>query len=494
MWNMKLLISSSMQKQRIVFLYIIALFSFFSLRVEAQQTTTVGDALNLQQCVDIALKNNLQVEQSELQKESNKVYLDQSKENLLPFIGASGTQGTGFGRSLNPYTYTYVNQQIITGSYAINTSLTLFSGLQLQNAIKQYRFAYDASKMDWQQQKDNITLQVLLAYLQVLSAQDLLAITREQADVDQKQVQRLELQNQAGALLLLQNLYDLKGQYAGDLVNIATSINNLETARIGLFQLLNVPYKRDVQLEKVSLDLLSTDYQKNSDSIYQVALQILPSIKSVDLKIKSNQKALQAARGQYYPTLSFYGSINTNYSNAATTEIPGTISDVQTTDYVVVGGTNYNVFTKEQSFTTQNLSFGDQFKNNRYTSIGLQLSVPILNSFRARNNVKLAKLNLKNAQYNGTSVRLQLQQIVEQDFQNMLASYNQYKSYVDQVNAFSESFRTAEIRFNEGVINSDTYVIAKNNIDRANANLIMAKYSYLLRTKILDYFQGTLTY
>jgi outer membrane protein len=450
--------------------------------------------INLHQCVDIAIKNNLLVEQNILTMQSNGVNRNQAISNLLPSINANGSQGTYFGKSINPTTYAYINQQQNTGSYSLNAGLTLFSGLSLQNAIKQNQYAYDASKMDLQQQKDNITLNVLLAYLQVLSNQDLLAISKQQADVDLKQVDRLELQNKEGALLLLSNLYDLKGQYAGDLGNIVTATNNLEAAKVALFQLLNVPYNKEMQYERILLDLETEDLQSGSDNIYQIALHNLPSIKSVDLKIKAFQKAVLVNKGQYYPILSLYGSINSNYSNLATNTILGPLVPVTTNNYITVNGTNYNVISQQQNETNTNVSFGDQFANNRNTQIGLSLQVPILNYLRVRNNVKLAKINLKNAEYIANSTRLALQQSVELAYQNMIAAYGQYKSYIDQVAAYAESFRTTEIRFNEGVVNSDVYVIAKNNIDRANTNLSQSKYIYILRAKILDYYRGQLTW
>jgi outer membrane protein len=450
--------------------------------------------ISLRQCVDVAIKNNLLVEQNLLTMQSNGVNRNQAIANLLPSINANGSQGTYFGKSINPTTYAYINQQQNTGNYSLNAGLTLFSGLQLQNAIRQYQYAYDASKMDLQQQKDNITLNVLLAYLLVLSSQDLLAISKQQADVDLKQVDRLDLQNKEGALLLLSNLYDLKGQYAGDLGNIVTATNNLEAAKVALFQLLNVPYKKDIQYERILLDLGTQDLQTGSDNIYQTALQNLPSIKSVDLKVKAYQKAILVNKGQYYPILSLYGSVNSNYSNLATNTILGPIVPVTTSDYVTVNGTNYNVISEQQNATTSKVAFGDQFNNNRNTQIGVSLQIPILNYLRVRNNVKQAKINLKNAEYIATQTRLALQQSVELAYQNMIAAYGQYKSYIDQVAAYAESFRTTEIRFNEGVVNSDVYVIAKNNIDRANTNLSQSKYIYILRSKVLDYYRGKLSW
>jgi outer membrane protein len=455
----------------------------------------LGSMLSLPQAVKIAIKNNLLVNQADLQMQSGKINLNQAWDNMLPTINGSATQTRGIGRSLNTYTYTYTNATINSGTYGVNASLPLFSGLTIQNGIRQYGYAYDASKMDLQQQKDNITLSVLLAYLQVLSSQDQLNIAKEQAVIDAKQVDRLDLQNREGALLLLSNLTDLRGQYAGDEVNIAAAVNTLETAKVNLFQLLNIPYKSDVEYDRGAFTLQLNDHQESSDSIYQTALRTLPSVKSSDLKVKANQKALAVARGQYFPTLSFGVGLNTNYTQGATENDPTTISDNPTNNYVNIGGSKYTVIAaQQQNFNTKVLNWGDQFKDNKYTSLGLTLNIPILNNLRVRNNVKNARLNLKNAEYNANNTRLALQQSVEMAYQNMIAAYKQYKSYIDQAAAYAESFRTTEIRFNEGVINSDVYVIAKNNIDRANTNLSQAKYVYILRTKVLEYYQGRLTW
>jgi outer membrane protein len=324
----------------------------------------------------------------------------------------------------------------------------------------------------------------------VLSNEDQLEISRQQATVDSIQVERLEIQNSAGAIAPA-TLYDLKGQYASDQVNVVNAINNLESSKVNLFALLNVPYQKDASYEAVPLDANTFQYGGNPDSIFQSALQTIPLIKAADLRVRSFEKAIAVARGKLFPTLSFYGNINSNYTNIATTGIPGTDFKTPTGQFVEIGAASYDV--QAYSIQQQKIGFGDQFKNNRYESIGLQLNIPILNYLSTRNNIKLAKINLQNAKVVANASRNQLQQQVEQAWQNMHAAYGQYKGYLDQVNAYGESFRTAEIRFNNGVITSAEYVIAKNNYDRANTNLSASKYNFIFRTKILDYYQGRLT-
>jgi len=446
--------------------------------------------LTIKQCVDLAIKNNLQVQQSQIQLEQNGVLFKQSKDNLLPQINGTIQQQFNYGRGISNLNNSYVDVQNGAGNYALNANLLLFNGFSYQNAIKQNALNYDASKMDLQQQKDNITLNVILNYLTVLSNQEALDIARSQASVDSAQVARLEIQNQEGAIPPA-TLYDLKGQYASDLVIVVNAVNALEVAKINLFSVLNVPYQRDATYEMVTMNADISDLRTSSDSIYQTALQIIPNIKATDLRVQSYQKSIAAARGRYYPSLSIYGSLSSNFTSIATTDIPGTGVPFSTGQYVNVGGSSYDVM--GTSFSTQKTSFGDQVKNNRFQAFGLQLNIPILNYLSVRNNVKTAKLNYENAKVLSNASRNQLQQLVEQAWQNLRSAYGQYKGYLDQVHAYGESFRTAEIRFNAGVITSVDYVIAKNNYDRANTNLSAARYNYIFRTKILEYYQGRLT-
>jgi outer membrane protein len=459
-----------MRNQNIFSLLLLLFFSFTKLHAQTATgapdptgVTAIGPTLSLKQAVDIALKNNLLINQADLQSQTYKVAFDQSWEYMLPTLGITGSQGVNFGRSLNTTNYTYVNAQTGTGNYNLNSNLPIFEGLQLQNGIKQNRYVYDASRFDLRYQKDNITLSVLLAYLLVLSNRDQLVTILEQVNADTVQLNRLENQNREGALLVLSNLTDLRGQVAQDMINIATATNSLESAKVNLFQLLNVPYRREVQYENSVNTADISDYQASPDSLFQSALKVVPNIQSAELKVHAFEKALSVAKGAYWPTLTFNGNVNSYYNGAATTPT-----------------------------TSNKIPWGTQFKDNRSEYIGLNLSVPILNSFRVRNNVRNAKINLENARLNSNNTRLALQQTVELAFQNMIASYKQYKFYNDQAIAYAESFRITNIRFTEGVITADVYILAKARSDQAATNLAAAKYAYIFRTKVLDYYQGRL--
>jgi len=304
-----------------------------------------------------------------------------------------------------------------------------------------------------------------------------------------KQVERLEILNKEDAIAP-SLLYDLKGQFAAEQLNIISAQNGIETAKINLCQLMNIPYDKNMSVERLDASVFADKYADTPDKIYETALQQFAQIKAVDFTIQSSEKAVKVARGRLFPTLSFSGGVGTNYSNTATTSTLISTTDVVSTDYVVVNGNQTPVIKQQGNFSSQKISYSDQLNNNRNSGFSLDLRIPIFNSFFQRNQIKLAKLVLKNNTLIAKTTRTQLQQSIEQSYANMISASDRYKVLLEQVNAFTESFKAAEIRFNAGVGTSIDYLTAKNNLDRANLNLINAQYDYVLRTKILDYYKG----
>jgi outer membrane protein len=443
----------------------------------------------LKQCIDTAIANNLELKQTELQMQSARIDWQQARGNLLPTLNAAASHGINMGRSIDPFSNTFIDQRINFAGYGVNSGLVLFNGLGIQRNIRQNALAYEAAKMDVQQLKDNLTLNIILAYLQVLTNEDQLTQSNGQLEVSKQQVARLQKMNQEGAIVPSQ-LSNLQGEQAGNELSVITNENNLQTSKLALFQLMNVMYEPSAKFERINADQFNLQYDAGVGEIYQAALDQLALVKAADLRKQSAAKGVQAARGFMYPTLSVNGNVNTNYSSAATQSAFVNATEVVTDDYVVIGGVKSNVVTRQMNFRNDKIQYNKQLDNNLYTTVSLDLRIPLLNSFTARNRVKRAAIELKNSDYVAESTRIQLWQAVVQAYANMTAARNRYQALLRQVEAFAASFRTAEIRFNEGVETAVDYIIAKNNLDRANSNLINARYDYLLRTKVLDYYRG----
>ena len=158
-------------------------------------------------------------------------------------------------------------------------------------------------------------------------------------------------------------------------------------------------------------------------------------------------------------------------------------TEVPSTDYVTVNGSKVPVITKHDNYNTQKITYGNQFNNNLFTTVNLGLTIPLFNSNLVRNKIKLAKIDLKNSELVEQNTKTLLQQSIERAYVNLTSSSEKYQLLLAQVNSFAESFRAAEIRFNAGATTSVDYLIAKNNLDKSNSNLIISKYDFVLREK-----------
>ncbi|HEX6191241.1 MAG TPA: TolC family protein [Chitinophagaceae bacterium] len=451
--------------------------------------TAQGGKLSLKQAIETGIANNLDVSQAGLRARENEINWKQAQLNRYPNLNATASHGVNQGRSIDPFTNAYINQRVAYSSYGISSGVILFNGLTLQQSVKQTSLAYQASSMDWQQAKDNITIGIILAYLQVLADEDVLVQSNNQAALSLQQVERLEILNREGAIAP-SLLSDLRGQYAVDQLAILNAQQALETSRISLSQLMNVPYDKNMQLERLDASAFAGVYTDTPAAIYETALKNFAQVRAAELRRQSAERGVKVAKGLLYPTLSLNGNANTNYSDAATTDLFINTTDVVSNDYVVVNGAQSPVIRKQDNYNSQKIGYTDQLNNNIFTSVSLNLRIPIFNSLQARNRVKLAKITLQDNELQAKTVKTQLQQSIEQAYINMTSAAERFRILEKQVEAFTESFRAAGIRFDAGLGTSVDYLTAKNNLDRANINLINARYEHMLRIKVLDYYQG----
>jgi len=471
--------------------FIIPLLFIVGFKASAQQQNNV---LTLQQCLDIAIKNNLQVKQTGLTASTDSINYLQSKENMLPALNGLAERNLNQGRGINPITNTYVNQSLTTDEYGLNAGLNLFNGLAYQNAVKQTRLAYQAGKMDFQSAKDQVTLNVITNYLLVLDNEELLNSTESQLAVANEQVDRSKILENQGANKAASDLYDLKGSQAGSQVAVVNAQNSVTSAMVSLFQLMNLPYSKDVTLQPLNAQDLAGDYGINPDQVYQTALQQLAAIKAVTLRRESAEKGVKQAKGYLFPSLALTGGVNTYYSSAGQKATFVDSTSVPTGTYINSPTGKQQVYGTQANYNYQNTNYYSQLRGNYSTYVGLTLTIPIFNNRVKKNAVALAKITLLNNEYIEDNTKTQLQQNVEQAFYNMTAAYNKYQALKDQVAAYSESFRISKIRYDSGVLTSVDYIIAKDHMDAASLSLISARYDYFIYSKILDYYQGKLSF
>jgi outer membrane protein len=417
-----------------------------------------GNIYTLQQCLSIAINNNLTVKQAGNTMLSDSIYYKQSKENQLPSLTGNANRNLNQGRGVNPITNTYISQSFTNDNYGLSTGVTLFNGLALQNNVKQTSLLYQAGKMDFQSAKDQVTLNVITNYLSILDYQETLAQTKSALTVSKELLDRLEILEKQGDNKAASDIYDQRGLYASNQVSVVSVQNSLDASKLNLFQLMNIRYNPSAEFQSLNAADLVGNNGIDPDKVYEIALQQLPVVKSAMLKRQSAEKYLQLEKGLLLPSLTLGGGLNTSYSSAS-----------------------------------QNVRYVDQFRNNYSTSLGINLNVPIFTNHTKKNNIALAKISLLNTEYVEESTKIQLKQSIEQAYYNMSSAYKRYQALQDAVKAYSESFRISKIRFDTGVLTSVDFIISKNNMDAANLSLISARYDYFIYSKVLDYYQGKLS-
>ncbi len=464
-----------------------------SLSVQAQKK------YGLQECVDIAFQNNLQLKQGQLQVQNTQNTLEQSNYVKYPNLNFSGGEGYQSGRNIDPFTNQFVEKGVNFANFGLNAGVTLYNGYQIKNTVKQNQTNVKASQKDLEVTKNTIALNVANAYLGLLNNYEQLDISRLQVEATKLQLERVSKLVRAGSLPQ-SNEFDLQAQLANDELVVINNQNTIEISKLTLKQLMNLPASEDIEIERVRLaDPSTVAYDATLDQVYNAATKYLPDVEAAELRIESAKTSVEIAKSVGLPTLSLNGGINTSYSSAAPAQRfvgdggASTVVEVPSeTRYVQYLGIKVPVIEKVTvpSGSIQNFTMFDQFTNNRNTSLSLNLRVPIFNQYTAKYRMKGAQIQQKSAELQVQIIRNQIRQNVEQAYYSMLNAAKRFQATSKQVQSLELAFKAAESRLNAGAINSLDYNIAKTNLDRARGNVIQAKYDYVFRTKILDFYQN----
>jgi outer membrane protein len=453
---------------------------------------TAAARLNLQQCIEIAQQNNIQIRQGRLTIANSDLQLRQSRLNQLPTAVFQGNQSINGGRSINPQSNEFVQQTINSSSFQLNTSATLYNGGVLRSTIRQNEVALQAGQQELTATQNNVSLTVAQNYLNVLTGTEQLAVAQRQADITRAQLERTQRLVNAGSAPE-GNLYELRATLASNEVDIVTAQNTLDLAKVALLQAMNVPINQDFDVEQINVPDPGLDpYTASVQQLYDVASTNLPEVKGADLRVKSATLGVQVAKGGLYPTLSLNGNLSTIYSSAASTAVPNGQSTPQTIGFITdpVTGTQIPITTSVPGYDRSGISYGNQLSNNFSQSVSLFLRVPIFQGNLSRNRITTAKIQQQNAELTALNTRLTLRQQIETAYTQLRAGANRYRATQAQVASLERAFQMAESRLNAGAINATDYSIAKTNLDRARASLVQAKYDYVFRIKILDYYQN----
>ncbi|WP_237144339.1 TolC family protein [Pontibacter pamirensis] len=461
--------------------------------VLAQQQGPGDDNVwSLEEAVSYARANNLQVRRSLLNRELAKTDLNQSKFGRLPSLNGGSSYNFNFGTYVDPTTSELRSEESRTNNWQLNASVPLFAGFQQVNTIKQNEIELRASEQDVLSAQNDITLQIINSYLNILFADELIKISQQTKDLTQQQLDRTRILFKAGSVA--ENaVLDLESQFAADDLELINAQNQRDFSRLTLMQVLNLSTSDDFQI--VVPEIPEPDQDPvliNGQQVYEVALQTLPAIQGADLRVLSAAKGLEVARGAYYPRLSMFAGYNTFYSSARDFRFPeeGALRPTPI-GFTDSEGTNpFIIYTPATTFRRETYAYFDQLQDGVGKNFGFSLQVPIFNGLQVRSNVQRAKLQQQDAQLNADIARNNLRQTIEQAYVDALAAQRRYTSAKEQLRAAEKNYSNAQLRLNSGVINTVDFNIIANNYRAAQSNLLQAKYEYTFKLKVLDFYQG----
>ncbi|SOE20680.1 outer membrane protein [Spirosomataceae bacterium TFI 002] len=474
------------------FTFILLLISSFSFGQAGVSGDDSQGGYSLRECIDYALEHNVTLRQTRLAYESSLNQLEASKFSLYPTVNGQFSLNSNFGRNIDPFSNDVVTQTIGTNRVGVGSSVTLYNGGRLRNTIESNKLGLKASQLDIQAQKNNISLQVAVSYLNVLSARELVEVSVKNLEVTQLQLERTNKLVDAGALSPT-NVFDLEAQLANNELQLVNARNNVENAKLTLLQAMNMIGTNNFTVEGVNVPQPSLQpYPQSANEVYQAAINFLPEVTASETREEMAQMNIEIAKSVGLPSIAANASWGTAYSTAAKNLIPTapTFSQVPITADVggetIAGIINF----PQQNFDRENIPYFSQFGNNQNMNVGVSMNIPIFNGFNKKFQTQGAKIQKMQAELNTESTQLNIRQSIEQAFITMLNASKSYIAATAQVNALEKSFVAAESRYSQGASNFVDYNLAKTNLDRALANEIQTKYDYLFRLKILDFYQN----
>jgi outer membrane protein len=440
---------------------------------------------NLQQCVDYALKHNILLRQAEINNQITRNNSVQSKAAILPNFNAGAAHTYNFGRTIDRYTNTFANTQVLSQNFYMSSNVVLWSGLSQINTIRANEYAYLAGTESVKQQRNDISLNVATAYINVIYCDELLKISQNQFDITKQQLSQTEKLAEAGTLAK-SAVFDVKAQLATEEVNVTNADNNYQIAMLTLKQIMNLDSLNNFSVARPDVEVQSENLLGNSvQNIYETALKTQPSIKSAEYNLLMSEKYLASAKGRVSPTISFNASIGTGYSGLAK-DVVGYSNVTDTLGYI--GSTPFTYERQDPIF--KETPFADQFKNNVNKSLGFTLTIPLFNGLQTYTSVKNAKLNAVSAKLNQELAEQNLYKAIAQAYTNARAALNKYVASKASVEASELSFSFAQQKFNAGAISSFDFNQAKSRLAVSQSNLIQSKFDYLFKLKVLDFYQG----
>ncbi len=432
------------------------LLAFFSLATFSQKQWT------LKECVDEALAKNIRIQQNRLSVELAKKDTEIAKGNFLPNLSAGTSGSLNFGTGFDPVSQDRVSTSFFGGSMNLSSGAVIFNGFRNLNTYKQAKLGVESSMLDLKTIENDVALFVVNGFLNILFAKENLAAAKVQYEISKKQVEAAKERFNAGAIPK-GDLLNNQSTVATDLQNVVTQQNTLDTAILNLAQALQVSSETfDIAPIDVGTPSASLFY-KTSAEVYNKSVERMPEIARAKLAIENADLNIELSKSAFLPTLSASAGLSTNY------------------------GFNLNL-----PAGVSNPEFSNQLSDNLGYGFGFNLSIPIFNRFQTKNRVAQSTINKEVSQLALESEKLQLEQTIQQAFLDVKTALKSYEASKASLAAQEEAFKNAQESYNYGTLSLFDFDLVRTRLVNAQATMIAAKYDYVFKTKVLQFYSGDL--
>jgi outer membrane protein len=459
------------------------------------------DTWSLERCIEYAQKNNTTIKQSQLQVTSAALGIKQAKASQLPNIGFSTNLGGNFGRSINPSTNQFENDAVGFNSASINLNQAIYDGGRINNSIKQSKIDEEAAQADLAQTIQNISLSVAQAYLQVLLSEEQLAASKKRFEQSKQQLEQIKKLAKAGSRPVNDTL-EFDAQVARNIQSLVAAQNSVDIGYLTLKQLLELDPELPFKIERPLINAPSiTDIETLTlRAVYNQAYSRQPQIQAGELRLRSAELGADIAKSDRRPTIGLFANVSSNYSTVLE-NIPTTKRNAVRDLTILVPNANPtyingNRVTIETEFTTYSPS---QFVHNNYfrqmyrnfgQALGMSIQIPIYDRGLTKIAVERARLATINQQLQNQRTQNQLKSDIQSALANAKAAKKQYEAADKAYNAAKNVYENTDKKYKVGSANNFEVVAARTNMDTAERDLIVAKYDYIFKLKIIDFYQG----
>ena len=417
------------------------------------------EKLTLNECINFALKNNLQLQEEGMNQDLAALNYRQSRWNMLPSIGAGSDVGKNFGRSVDPATNSYVNTAFFNNSYYLGASVDLFRGFMYQNQVRYRAFKKEASENNRLNAADDLAFEVMNAFFNVIYFEELLKIANDQKALSELNVKKTEILVSTG-LKSPTDLLEVKANFEKEELFCLQTSTNILTSWISLKKAMNLPPERQITLQLPEPEQASAGIPSTVQELFAQHALRSPYIKSFEGEWKASQKSVSISKGGFSPSILLQATYNTGFYE-----------------------TNKNA-------DNQVISFRDQINYNQRQFLGATLTIPLFSKNAVRFDVQSAKIAEDQARTRLNLARQTLLYEMERNYNELTASAKELQQAERQMEADQLAFQAAQKRFDQGMINAIELYTTKNRLANTSAQVLHSKLTYAVKRRIVEFYKG----